>query len=170
MRRRLSNLTAALCAVVVLAGCAEAAASAGVAPLIREALPSIEASSQQESELEDGVTEEEYRAAFTRFEACMDDAGSPLVRVHRNDSMIEYSMRAEAYDAGVSDRCYIAEFQQVDERWQFLNKDESVANRANRACLTAAGVTPKTTTEDVWAQILESGLDPTKCAQEYGPE
>ncbi|MFC9558333.1 hypothetical protein [Agromyces sp. NPDC056965] len=87
-----------------------------------------------------------------------------------NDHFMDYATLAEADFTGDRERCYFGEFQRVDERWQFLHKDESLANRANQACLAAAGVTPKTTTEDVWAQILEAGLDPTKCAREYSPE
>ena len=169
MKKQLTAVAVAFSSLLVLAGCAVQTASAGDTPITREDLPLIEASAEQTSELKDGVTEEEYLAAFTRFEACMDDAGYPLVGVERVDYLMDYSMLAEAYDAGDRDRCYFSEFQQVDEQWQFLNKDKSLSNRALQACLTAAGITPLTTTEDVWAQVQEAGLDPAKCAQEYKP-
>lgn len=169
MKKQLSAVAVAFCAMLVLAGCAVLTASAGDTPITREDLPPIEASAVQVSELKDGVTEDEYLAAFTRFEACMEDAGYPLIGVERVDNVMKYSHLAEAYDSGDRDRCYFTEFQQVDERWQFLNKDNSESNRVYQACLTAAGVTPKTTTEDVWAQVQEAGLDPEKCVEEYKP-
>jgi len=168
LKRQLTVVVVALSAMLILAGCAVQTAAAGDTQISREDLPQIEASVQQVSELRNGVTEDEYLAAFARFEACMDDAGYPLVGVERSDHLMDYSMLAEAYDSGDSDRCYHSEFQQVDERWQFLNRDDSVTNRVYQACLTAAGVAPKVTTGDVWAQVLEAGLDPEKCAQEGG--
>lgn len=57
------------------------------------------------------------------------------------------------------------EFQQVDERWQFLNKDNSASNRVYQECLTAAGVTPQKTTEDVWAQAQEASAASSNAAQ-----
>lgn len=170
MAKRHAAVAAALGAMLVLAGCTSPAASAVEPHDARENPPSIAPSSLQLSELDDGVTEEEYLAAFTRFQTCMDEAGYPLLRVQMNDSLMDYATLAEADFTGDQERCYLGEFQKVDARWQFQHKDESPANRANQACLAAAGVTPKTTTEDVWAQILEAGLDPTKCAREYSPE
>lgn len=155
--------------VLLLAGCAAPRAVAGDTALTREDLPDISASSQQLDELKDGVTRDEYAAAFSRFEGCMKAAGQSLFGVEEGDYVITYSLLASAYDSGEFDRCYLTEFQQVDERWQFLNKDMSSANRAYQACLTDAGLSPKQSSEDVWAQLREAGLDPEECAQVHQP-
>lgn len=169
MKKTLVALLAAAAVVVGLAGCAESTASAGDGQIVREDLPEIHSSDQQLAELEGGVTEDEYLAAFTRFETCMDDAGYPLVSVEHKDYLVTYSMLAEAYDSGDHDRCYLREFQQVDEQWQLLNQDKSVANRAYQACLTEAGVTPKSSAKEVWEQVQEAGLDPAECARQFEP-
>ncbi|TFC88826.1 hypothetical protein E3T28_00390 [Cryobacterium sinapicolor] len=169
MLRGIATLAAATAAVLLLTGCAALTASAGDAPVTRENLPEIVASDQQLIELENGVTQEEYRAAFDRFDACMTGAKQPLVGVEEGEYLITYSMLASAYDSGDYDRCYFTEFQRIDEKWQYLNKDNSTANRVYQACLTAMGIPPKESSEDVWAQLLEAGIDPEKCAQSQLP-
>jgi hypothetical protein len=169
MLRGIATFAAATAAALLLAGCAVSTASAGDAPVTREDLPEIVASDQQLIELEDGVTEEEYGAAFDRFDSCMTAAKQPLVGVEEGEYLITYSMLASAYDSGDYDRCYFTEFQRIDEQWQYLNKDKSTANRVYQGCLTAAGVSPKESSEEVWAQLLEAGIDPEKCAQSQLP-
>jgi hypothetical protein len=51
-----------------------------------------------------------------------------------------------------------------------MNKDVSVANLAYQACLESAGIAPKQASEEVWAQLLEAGLDPEQCAREHAPK
>jgi len=163
-------LAVAATLLLSLAGCAASPASGDNAPVVRDSLPEVVASDQQLEELEGGVSEEEYRAAFDRFEACMVKAEQPLVGVEKDADIISFSMSAAAYDSGDYDRCYLSEFQRVDERWQFQNKDSSTATVTYQACLTAAGVPPKESSEEVWAQMIEAGIDPEKCALENGPE
>ncbi|WP_157372959.1 hypothetical protein [Agromyces sp. Root81] len=137
---------------------------------MREDLPVVQASAEQQSELKGGVEAAEYQSAFGRFQSCMAKAGAALSGVKEAGPLMNYRLPAEAYDTGDFDRCYLSEFQQVDERWQYQNKDVSPANIAYKACLEAAGIAPKQASEDVWAQLLEAGLDPEKCATEHAPE
>ena len=163
-------LAVAAMLMLSLAGCSASPASGDNAPVVLDNLPEVVASDQQLDELVGGVSEEEYTAAFDRFEACMVKAEQPLVGVEKDADIITFSMSSAAYDSGDYDRCYFGEFQRVDERWQFQNKDSSTATIIYQACLTAAGVPPKESSEEVWAQMIEAGIDPEKCALENGPE
>jgi len=170
MSPRAITVLASLALLFSTAGCASVSASAGDTPVEREDLPAISASAEQLKELENGVTAAEYAAAFGRFQSCMAKAGSPLIGVDSAGPLIDYRLPAAAFDSGDFDRCYLSEFQKVDERWQYLSKDVSPANLAYQACLESAGITPKKASEEVWAQLLEAGLDPEKCATEHAPE
>lgn len=170
MSPRAITVLASLALLFSTAGCASVSASAGDTPVTREDLPAISASAEQLKELESGVTAAEYEAAFGRFQSCMAKAGSPLIGIDSVGSLIDYRLPAAAFDSGDFDRCYLSEFQKVDERWQYLNKDVSPANLAYQACLESAGIAPKKASEEVWAQLLEAGLDPEKCAREHAPE
>ncbi len=68
--------------------------------------------------LVDGVTRDEYRAAFTNYEECMERSGHALVGVRVDLEIIEYSITDSAVQSGVHQLCYPQEFYQVDREWQ----------------------------------------------------
>jgi hypothetical protein len=76
-------------------------------------------STAQQAALEDGtVTEDEYRAGFTSYQSCMDDAGYPLLRVDVTGPVISYSNTNESVTSGVEGSCYAEWFKQLDIGWQ----------------------------------------------------
>lgn len=84
-----------------------------------------ETSPEQQAALEDGtVTEDEYRAGFVRYSACMLDAGYPLSGVDESGPVIGYSNDADAVTSGVEGTCYAREFAQLDMGWQIQQAPE----------------------------------------------
>ena len=76
-------------------------------------------SPEQTAELADGVvTEQEYRAAFDRFAACMAVGGYPLQFINDSAAVIQYSISDAGVTSGVEAECYLVEFQDVDMTWQ----------------------------------------------------
>lgn len=79
----------------------------------------VSVSTEQEHALADEiVTEDEYRAGFAGYEACLAEAGYPLHAVDDTATVIEYSIPAEAVSAGDDERCYTSEFARLDVLWQ----------------------------------------------------
>lgn len=64
------------------------------------------------------VTEDEYRAGFARYEACLAEAGYALHAVDETSKVIEFSIPAEAVSTGDDERCYSSEFARLDVLWQ----------------------------------------------------
>jgi hypothetical protein len=164
---KLSQLPIVLVLSVVAlgsAGCAAQTAAAGDAPLLREDLPAITASAEQEQAIADGhVTEGEYKAGFARYEACMKKEGYELVGVKQADYLITYSITNEAVATGADDRCYIGEFQQLDASWQIANEDRSITTKMYQKCLSERGIRADTTAKGVWKQINDAGIPPEDC-------
>lgn len=83
-------------------------------------------SQAQVDALADGtVTAEEYDAGFDRLAACVESAGYPLQAVAKVEPIYHYSLTSESVSSGVFDRCYVAEFMEVDSSWQIANEDTS---------------------------------------------
>lgn len=123
-----------------------------------------EASEAQTEAMADGqVTNEEYRAAFTRYSECMTAAGHPLIGVNDAGTVITYSNSDAAVTSGVEGKCYALEFGQIDPAWQIANEYESDTQVTLRACLQAEGITPGPDVETVWQQIQDAGIDPVEC-------
>ena len=141
--------------LLLLSGCAASSAVAEVAD---------KPSAAQVAELEGGVTEAEYQAAFDRFSDCMSSADADLISVQKkNDYLITYSYSAEKNSDGTYKRCYVKEFEQVDTEWQLANFDRSESAKMMRECLAARGVTPTARAEDLAAQARDLGLDLRTC-------
>jgi hypothetical protein len=141
--------------LLLLAGCSapDAVAEAADKP-----------SAAQVAELEGGVTEAEYQAAFDRFSDCMSAADADLISVQKkNDYLITYSYSAEKHSDGTYKRCYVKEFEQVDTEWQLANFDRSESAKMMRECLAANGVPPTGRAEDLAAQAETLGLDLRTC-------
>lgn len=118
-----------------------------------------EMSAAQTAELSDGqVTREEYDTAFDRFASCMSDGGLPLLAINRTGTVISYSTTGDAAYSGTERQCYWGEFREVDVEWQIANQDSSPATQRMRECLTAAGVTPATTTDEIVQQLKDAGI------------
>lgn len=74
-----------------------------------------EPSAQQSAALADGVvTDDEYRAGWDRYAACLLDAGFDIGRSPGNSPGVP----VEAADSGVDMTCYVSEFEQLDMAWQ----------------------------------------------------
>ena len=141
--------------LLLLSGCAASSAVAEAAD---------KPSAAQLAQLEGGVTEAEYQAAFDRFSDCMSAADADLFSVQKkNDYLITYSYRAEKDSDGTFKRCYVKEYQQVDTEWQLANFNRSESAKMMRECLAANGVTPTARAEDLAAQAQDLGVDLKTC-------
>lgn len=111
----------ALVLAMLLGGCSSAASperfvSAGD-PLRGADLSGVSAA--QAGEIEDRTaTEEEYRAAFQRYRACLNAAGYDLTEVELTDRVYQFGVPTGAVDGGADTQCYRTEFQFVDVLWQ----------------------------------------------------
>lgn len=86
-----------------------------------DAIP--EKSSAQAAELADGrVTQDEYNAAFDRYDSCMAKTGMALIGIDRSGTVIKYSTVSEAVYSAAR-QCYEVEFKDVDVEWQIANQD-----------------------------------------------
>ncbi|MEO8528890.1 MAG: hypothetical protein ABI435_07410 [Pseudolysinimonas sp.] len=84
--------------------------------------PVVQVSAAQQAALADGVvTREEYLAGFDRYAACLAEAGY-VVGANRSDLILGYSVSDAAVRSGVEGRCYVAEFGQLDMRWQIAQE------------------------------------------------
>lgn len=127
------------------------------------ALPPAAREAQTDAMADGQVTNEEYRAAFTRYSECMTAAGYPLLGVNDAGTVITYSNSDAAVTSGVEGKCYALEFGQIDPAWQIANEYESDTQVTLRACLQAEGITPGPDVETVWQQIQDAGIDPVEC-------
>lgn len=62
------------------------------------------------------ISSSEYRRAFHRFEKCANHAGADLIVTGTEHGVIQYAFASE--DASAVDRCYAADFEAIDVRWQ----------------------------------------------------
>lgn len=81
--------------------------------------PTPEPSAAQQAELADGtVTLEEYRAAFDRYRACLQDAGHDVSSLTDMGDHYRWVLMDDVVSSGADEACYPAEFAEVDMRWQ----------------------------------------------------
>ncbi len=79
----------------------------------------VKPSAAQKEALDDGVvTRPEYVAAFNRYLGCMNASGHGLGNVDQEAEVFEYLIVEDAVIDGTNDRCYAAEFAEVDVEWQ----------------------------------------------------
>lgn len=109
------------------------------------------------------VTETEYRDGFARYDACIINAGSPLVSVDQSGTIIKYSNTGGSVTSGAEGRCYALEFTLLDSAWQIQNEDTSETANLIGACLTARGITPEPTMEGKNRQLEAIPLTVEKC-------
>lgn len=83
-----------------------------------------EPSAAQLEALVDGlVSREEYVAAFDRYVACMAELGFEVYGGDRGQEVLSYAIPGNAGQSGAANRCYEAEFYQVDSAWQIAHED-----------------------------------------------
>jgi hypothetical protein len=83
-----------------------------------------EPSAAQSEALADGeVTREEYAAGFDRYVACMADLGFAVDRLDTGEDVISYVIPGNAGHSGAANRCYEAEFQELDMIWQVAHAE-----------------------------------------------
>ncbi|UOE43099.1 hypothetical protein [Agromyces larvae] len=111
------------------------------------------------------MTEEEYVSAFERFSDCMTASGNDLFAVEKKDYLITFSYSGDAASDGSYQRCYVAEFEQVDTEWQLANYGASESAEFLRACLESRGIVPVDRAEDLAPQAEMAGIDLKDCAK-----
>lgn len=156
---------------LLLAGCATGTGTAGSAgPAPTEAAASSDVdwgpfapmSDAQAGALSDStVTEEEYRAGFQRFSACLNSAGVKLADVKDSGVVISYAYPTAAEE--VASECYQSEFGQLDSSWQLANEDQSATTQLLQDCLREQGIEPAQTAAEVSKQLAEANIDIASC-------
>lgn len=97
-------------------------------------IPTLVASPAQKSDLADHVvTRDEVLSAFSRYEGCMGALGHPMDRSLTTIVPLDAATSAEVTD-GSDDRCFVTEYQDVDEQWQVELQAGSVGQVSVAAC------------------------------------
>lgn len=118
-------------------------------------------------EIEDNaITNDEYQAAFVRYRECMRESGHELSSIDYANSLYDFEIPASAVEAGIDDKCYVAEFRYVDMIWQGVDmgRYRSEVVRWVRDCLTERGVVPAETLNAMESQLRAEKVDVTECA------
>lgn len=118
--------------------------------------------------MQDGiVNQDEYEAGFRRYVDCLAEAGFAILDNGVEYDLHQFGVPAEAVSSGDDERCYLMEFQLIDIEWQIEHEDSSRASRRIADCLTAVGVVPKKSADELHTQLAEAGLTYEQCVQEY---
>jgi len=100
-------------------------------------IPKLVESAAQAQELSDGVvTRDEDIAAFSRYEGCMGALGHPI-DVPPTSIVPSYSIDDSAVADGSDNRCYVTEYEGVDEKWQFELQASEVGVASVAACVAS---------------------------------
>jgi hypothetical protein len=84
----------------------------------------VEASAAQAAALADGIVDEaEYRAGLDRYIACMAEAGFTVDVLDTAEPIARYVIGNDAVLDGADERCYAAEFREIDIEWQISVKN-----------------------------------------------
>lgn len=122
---KLSIGLVAVTAAFALSGCVASAEADGVPRSPNDFVyQPVDSSAAQEDLLRDGVTEDDYRAGFANYRACMTAAGYELFMVDESTTVIQYSVPDTAVQAGVHQQCYAAEFVNIDIEWQLAEEGQ----------------------------------------------
>ncbi|WP_454048533.1 hypothetical protein [Cellulomonas sp. Marseille-Q8402] len=63
--------------------------------------------------------------AYERYVACMDRAGFTVELLDDSGPVLEYRLPGAAVDSGDDERCYAAEFADMDTAWQLLAEQDA---------------------------------------------
>ena len=81
--------------------------------------PVLHTSAEQAAALADGVVDEqEYLAGLNRYIECMAQAGFTIDVLDTGEPIVRYVIPGNAVFDGAEDRCYVAEFRELDMEWQ----------------------------------------------------
>ena len=155
----------AVLALLVMLGC-DADDSDTAAQATQSGRDAAEFSVAQRVALADGeVSAVEYRVAFRRFADCLSEAGYVLLEHGEVDGRIDYGVPVAAVSSGAEERCYDAEFAEVDAQWQLALGDPESTLRALEECLAERDVTSDERTIDAMIEALErAGVSPFECS------
>lgn len=132
---------------------------------VRPELPP--ASAAQEAAIADGVvTEDEYRAGFERYRACVEAGGYELHIIDLTGPLFEYGTPVEAEYEGVSGPCFALELEEIDMEWQDIVRDDGEYGRTLRECAIAHGLEPRETGHRIGQQLQEEGISLAVCFEE----
>ena len=115
------------------------------------------------------VTEQDYRAAYGRYRACMGAAGYELEVMPPvlASGVHSFAVPDEAVQSGVDEACYMGEFRFTDMLWQtspaVQDSPAAVQERAEqteqfRDCLRERGIEPRESAQEVEQQVREADL------------
>lgn len=86
--------------------------------------PTLESSAAQSAALSDGIVDEaEYRAGLDRYIACMAEAGFTVDVLDTAGPVAQYVIGNDAVIDGADERCYVAEFRELDMQWQISQQE-----------------------------------------------
>jgi hypothetical protein len=120
---------------------------------------------EQSAAISDGeVSADEYEAGFQRYRACLQEAGYELLINGEDNDTIQYGVPDAAVTSGADERCYVGEFQEIDRMWQLAREDTSHSAQVLKDCLTANGITPEDTMEELIAQLQTANIPLESCA------
>ncbi|KRC62316.1 hypothetical protein ASE14_00210 [Agromyces sp. Root81] len=167
MRLKLVGILALL---ALLTGCSVSPGSpSGASPEQQGATEEVTISAEQKAALDDGeVTQDEYEAGYRRFVDCLSAAGFEILDNGIENDIHQFGIPEAAVASGDDARCYGAEYEQVDIKWQIAHEDTSKTAKIIADCLTAAGVTPKSSMAELQTQLEENGLTFEQCAKQGG--
>jgi hypothetical protein len=131
-------------------------------------VPTGAISKAQQEALSDGkITYAEYQAGWRRYVECDAKAGYRIINITETNEVYQGGVPATAVKSGIDTTCYDREFKQVDIIWQNLRANTSPDAAAYRACLLSKHVTPATTEQAMYFQLLKLKIDPNKCINEH---
>ena len=91
----------------------------------------------------------------------MKENGAELVNVDETGVIITYSYLTSAEKTHLT--CYMAEFSELDRRWQLENENYSESTKLLRECLIANGIEPSKDATVVANQIADAKIDVATC-------
>jgi hypothetical protein len=118
--------------------------------------PTLKPSTQQTAELADGVvTRAEDIAAFERYAVCMAALGHSIGNPADSEynAIPSYGIDDAAVNSGADNRCYVTQYQDVDDAWQAEVEKGTEASYSIRECLTDLGVNPAASTKQEMDQF-----------------
>lgn len=119
-------------------------------------------SAAQIAALADGeVTREEYEAGFQRYVDCMAADGYEVSSIEMGEQRIDYAILGDSVLDGTDDRCYGAEYKELDIEWQTEHEDNADVERTLRQCFADAGIPMEGTFEDIWMRFQNGDMELT---------
>lgn len=147
---------------VSLSGCASSSAVAANADV-------PVASEFQLKALSDGqIDREEYLAGFGNYQSCMSELGYDVLVMDDKSTVIDIRIPAAGVESGADERCYLAEFNQIDDAWQLANQDSREDNAVLAACMAINGLvrsadSAPTSRQEKIDELVSANIDLASC-------